>query len=163
MVAPIAFEVLPGALRGQELRNWLRTDGIGLFRTFGTTSEALSFARDLGLQIRTQDFYSIARQVQNVITSGDKLMGYSTDQLIPLAWHVQDHGMELSSEFQYRIQMFGADSATGFLKSQWMTIASDRQLTIDEVKDVANTYVGEGGASGEIEDYVFGQVEPLRR
>jgi len=160
---PINFEVLPGLLQGDSLRNWLRTDGAGLFTAFDTGSEALGFARELGLQIRTQDFYAIRREVLNVAVSSQPLLEYPDNQLIPLNWHVSDHGLELSSEFQYRIHMYGADSGTGILKSQWMTVASDRILTMDEVKEVARSYVGEGGVSGEIEDFHFAEIEPLRR
>jgi hypothetical protein len=163
MVTPIDFEVLPGLLRGDELRNWLRTDGAGLFTAFDTGVEALSFARDLGLAIRTQDFYEIRRQVLNVAESSQPLLNYPDNQLIPLNFHVQDHGLDLTTEFQYRIHMYGADENTGLLKGQWMTVASDRQLTIDEVKEVARSYVGEGGVSGEIMDFQFAEVEPLRR
>lgn len=163
MIAPIVFEVLPGLLRGDALRNWLRTDGAGIFQAFETGADALDFARNLGLQIRTQDFYSIRREVLNVVESSQPLLTYPENELIPLNWHVSDHGLELSSDFQYRVHMFGADSATGILKSQWMTIASDRQLTMNEVKEVARSYVGEGGVSGEIEDFHFAEIEPLRR
>jgi len=160
---PIDFEVLPGLLRGDSLRNWLRTDGAGLFTAFESGRAAYDFAESLGMQIRLQDFYAIRREVLNVVQSSQPLLDYPDNQLIPLNWHVSDHGLELSSEFQYRVHMYGADSGTGILKSQWMTVASDRILTMDEVKEVARSYVGEGGVSGEIEDFHFAEIEPLRR
>ena len=163
MVSPIVFEALPGTLRGVELRNWLRTDGAGLFRLFDTTDAALTYARELGLQIRTQDFYAIANQVKSLWDAGDKISGYSSNQLIPLAWHDKEHGLELSSAYQYRIQLFGSDPETGYLTARWMTVASDRQLSKDMVKEVAMSYVGEGGQSGEVEDIKFGDIQPLRR
>jgi len=160
---PFDFEVLPGLFRGDELRNWLRTDGAGIFTTFESGAKALEFVRGLGVAIRDSDFYSIRREVLNVAQSSQPLLDYPNNQLIPIAWHVQDHGLELSSEFQYRIHMYGADVNTGILKGQWMTVASNRQLTIDEVQEVARSYVGEGGVSGEIEDFHFAEIEPLRR
>lgn len=163
MVAPLVFEILPGLMRGEALRNWLRTDGAAIFRSFSTGVEALDYVRELGLAIRSQDFYAIRREVLEVTSSSIKLMNYPDNQLIPLNWHVKNHGLELSSDFQYRINMIGADQNTGILKNQWMTIASDRQLTPNEVREAARSYVGEGGASGEIQDVHFGEIEPLRR
>lgn len=163
MVTGIDFEVLAGQLRGDALRNWLRTDGAGIFTAFNTGSSALEFARSAGLQVRTQDFYAIRREVLAVVDSSQPLLNYPGNQLIPLNWHVSDHGLDLSSEFQYRIHMFGADQNTGILKDQWMTVASDRQLTSDQVREVARSYVGEGGVSGEIESYHFAEIEPLMR
>ena len=163
MVLPLDFEVLPGLLRGEQLRNWLRTDGAGIFSAFESGAQALEFARELGLQIRTQDFYSIRNEVLSVIEISQPLFNYPDNQLIPLNWHVQSHGMELSTEFQYRIHLYGSDQNTGVLKSQWMTVASDRQLTMDEVKETARSYVGEGGVSGEIQDFHFAEIQPMMR
>jgi hypothetical protein len=163
MVTPIDFEVLPGLLRGDALRNWLRTDGAGLFTSAESGAEALRFARGLGLEIRTQDFYAIRREVLNVVESSQPLLNYPGNQLVPLNWHVQDHGLNLSSEYQYRIHLIGADENTGILKDQWMTVASNRQLTPDEVREVSRGYVGEGGVSGEIQQFRFAEIEPLRR
>jgi len=163
MTLPIEFEVPPGTFRGDALRNWLRTDGAGIFSAFKTGEAALDFARDAGLQIRTQDFYAIRRQVLAVIDSAQPLLNYPTNQLIPLNWHVSDHGLELTTDFQYRIHLFGVDPESGYLQDKWMTVASDRQLTQNEVQEVARGYVGEGGASGDIEDFRFGEIEPMTR
>lgn len=163
MTTPNDFEVPAGTLQGDALRNWLRTDGAGIFTAFETGIEALDFAREAGLKIRTQDFYSIRREVLNVVESSQPLINYPENELIPWNWHVTDHGLDLSTDFQYRIHLFGSDPDSGFLKDQWMTVASDRQLTIDEVREVARSYVGEGGTSGEIENYVFGEIEPMMR
>lgn len=163
MVSPIVFEALPGTLRGTALRDWLRTDGAAIFRSFETTDEALTYVRDLGIQIRTQDFYAIARQVKSLWESGDKIADYAGNQLIPLAWHNNEHGQELSSAYQYRIQLFGADPDTGFLTQRWMTVASDRQLTKDQIKDVAREYNSEYATPGQIEGILFGDIQPLRR
>ena len=163
MAEPFPTEELPGFLSGQSFYNWLRTDGQGIFTAFETGIKALNFLRELGSGIRTQVFYEIRREVLAVAASSQPLLDYPDNQLVPLNWHVQDHGLELSSEFQYRIHMYGSDQETGVLKDQWMTIASDRQLTPDQIKEVARSYVGEGGTSGQIEDYHFAEIEPLRR
>jgi len=163
MVTPINFEQLAGTLRGEALRKWLRTDGAGIFTAFESGAQALGFAREFGLEIRTQDFYSIRREVLSVVESSQPLLSHPDNELIPLNWHVQDHGLNLSSDYQYRIHLFGADAESGILKDQWMTVASNRQLTQDEVREVARGYVGEGGVSGEIEQFRFAEIEPLRR
>jgi hypothetical protein len=158
MVSPLA-----NILSGNAIRNWLRTDGAGIFRAYETGVEALDFIRSHLGAIRTQDFYEIRRQVLSVQTASDVLSGYPTSQLIPLAWHNTDHGLNLSSEFQYRIELFGFDPNTGQIKNQFMTVAADRQLTSDQVQDVARSYVGEGGESGEIVLSSFGEITPMKR
>lgn len=163
MVIPLLSEILPGFLTGKSFANWLRTDGAGLFTAFETGAEALHYIRELGSGIRTQTFYQIRREVLAVAQSSQPLLDYPSNQLIPLNWHVTDHGLELSTEFQYRIHLFGADPKKGVLTDQWMTVASNRQLTIDMVKEVASSYVGEGGESGQIAYYHFAEIEPLRR
>ena len=158
MVSPLA-----SILSGQAIRNWLRTDGAGIFRAFESGAEALRYIREHLGAIRTQDFYAIRREVLAVQTAGDILFGYNTNQLIPRAWHVTDHGLDLSSEFQYRIELFGYDQNTGQIKNSFMTVAADRQLTIDQVRDVARSYLGEGGESGDIVLSAFGEIVPLMR
>lgn len=158
-----SFDLLPGFLEGQALKNWLRTDGAGIFTAFETGAEALDFIRNYNVAIRTADFYAIRREVLNVVESSQPLLDYPTNQLIPYNWHVSDTGLDLSTDFQYRIHLFGADPDEGVLKDRWMTVASNRQLTIDEIQEVARSYVGEGGVSGQIEDYRFAEIEPLRR
>ena len=150
-------------LKGDAIRNWLRTDGAGIFSAFESGVEALSFIREHLGAIRTQDFYDIRRQVLDVATSGQRLQDYDTSQLIPQAWHATDHGLNLSTEYQYRIELFGYDPNTGQIKSQHMTVAADRQLTSDQVQDVARSYLGEGGESGDIVLSRFGQIEPMKR
>lgn len=159
MVQPIVTQVL----KGSALRNWLRTDGAGIFRAFGSGVEALGYVREHLGAIRTQDFYQIRREVLAVQTAEVEPGTYPGDQLIPMRSHVQDHGLNLSSEYQYRVQLFGYDPNTGQLKDQWMTIASDHQLTPDQVQDTARAYLGEGGESGDIVLSAFGGITAMRR
>jgi len=158
MVSQIA-----SVLSGQAIRNWLRTDGAGIFRAFESGNQALQYIRSHLGAIRTQDFYDIRRQVLSLQTAGDALRGYNTSQLIPRAWHSTDHGLNLSSQFLYRIELFGFDSNTGQIKNQTMSVATDRQLTIDQVQDVARSYIGEGGESGDIVLQNFGDVVAMER
>jgi len=163
MTTPSPLGSTPQVLSGQALRNWLRTDGQGIFTAFKTGAQALDFMREHFGAIRTQDFYNIRREVLSVVESSKPIFGYPTDQLIPRAWHITDHGLQLSSEFQYRIDIIGHDPLTGELKEQWMTVAADRQLTQNEVQEVARSYIGEGGESGEIVLASFGEIQPLMR
>jgi len=157
------FETLPGALSGRALNNWLRTDGAGIFSVFDTGADTLRFMRAAGVDMPSSTFYSIRRQVLSVVNSSQPLLGYPDNQLIPLQWHVTDHGLALSSKYQYRIHLFGTDPESGTLNDKWMTVASNRQLTPNQVKDVARSWVGEGGDSGDIDSFLFAEIEPLRR
>ena len=163
MVAPINFEVLPGLLRGDELRNWLKTDAQALLLSFDTQSSALDYLRSGGVAIRTADFNDIYKQVQSRRESIEQVSGLPSNENIPLAFTDGAHGLDLQSKFLYNIKLYGYDQNTGVVKSQWMGVASERQLTPDEVREVARSYVGEGGVSGEIYDFRFGEIEPLRR
>lgn len=162
-MSPEPYAELAGLLRGADLRDWLRTDGASLFTAFDSGIEALEFFREGGGKIRTQDFYQVRNEVLNRVDSGSFLEGYPGNQLVPLQWHVIEHGLDLSTEFLYNIKLIGYDTKTGILKEQWMGVPSDHQLTPDEIKDVAASYVGEGGDSGEIRDYFFAEIEPLMR
>lgn len=154
----------PGEIfKGGGIRNWLRTAGKGIFTAFEKGIDALSFIRQNLGAIRTQDFYQIRREVGEIATGVKELLSYPSDQLVPLAWHKQDHGLILSSEYQYRIEIIGSDPILGGLKTQYMTVASDRQLTTDEIQDVARSYVGEGGQSGEVVIGAFGEIVPMIR
>jgi len=154
----------PGEVfKGLGLRNWLRTAGAGIFKAFTVGVDALKFIRENFGAIRTQDFYEIRREVGVISKEVQALIDYPGNQLIPLAWHKEDHGLILSSEYQYRIEIIGSDPFVGGLKTQFMTVASDRQLTTDEIQDVARSYVGEGGQSGEVVLGAFGAVTPFKR
>jgi hypothetical protein len=156
-------QFIPQILKGQALRNWLRTDGAGIFRAFGTGVETLGYIREHFGAIRTQDFYEIRRQVLSVQSDRLEPGDYPGNQLIPKAWHTTDHGLNLSTDYQYRVELFGYDPNTGEIKHQYMTIASDHQLTQDQVTTGARNYIGGGGESGDLIIERFGGIEPLRR
>lgn len=154
----------PGEVfKGRGLRNWLRTAGKGVFDAFPKANDALNFIKaNLG-SIRRQTFLDIRREVLDIAKGPRELEVYPTDQLIPLDWHKNEHGLLLSSEYQYRIEIVGSDPFVGGLKNQFVTVASDRQLTPGEVQDVARSFIGEGGQSGEIVLAAFGDIIPMRR
>jgi hypothetical protein len=163
MVTPIELETLPGEMRGSALRNWLRTDGAGLFTAFPSGAQALSYARDLGFAMRTQDFYTIRRQVLSLVATAQKLLNYPDNQLIPYQSHEVNTGLKMQYDFEYRIHLFGADTATGLLKDQYMTVTSDNILTKNQVRDTARAYAAEGGKSGDIVDFHFAEIYAMRR
>lgn len=122
-------------LRGEALRNWLRTAGQDIFTEFETGREALDYLREQGAAIRDADFYAIRRQVANVGTYAGLMGDVVEDQFIPLAYHVTDHGLNLSRDFMYRVKVTGTDPETGEDVQSWFAISSDRQLTKGEVID----------------------------
>lgn len=166
MVAPI-IEELVGLLEGRALNNWLRTGGSSLFRIFETGADALRYLQSQGLEVPSSTFYRIRQEVLDVSNSSTRLVNYDGDSLIPLNWHVKSHGLDLSTDYQYRIQLIGNDADTGLLKEEWMTVVSDRQLTKNEVQAMARAYLGEYGETGntdrQIDDYNFGFIQALRR
>lgn len=155
--------LISGVLKGDALRNWLRTDGAGVFRAFESGVQAVDYLRGLGIGIRTQDFYAIRREVLSVQDSAIRVQDYPGDQLIPRAWHASDHGLNLTTDFQYRIELFGHDPNTGEIRHNYMTIASDRQLTQHQIQDAARNYIGQGGASGDLMLDAIGGIEPMIR
>lgn len=167
MVAPNPLEQIAGTLRGSALRNWLRTDGAALIRSFETGVAALDYLRAGGVAIRTADFYAIRKEVNDVVNSAVRLENYAGDLLIPQKWHVSDHGLNLSTDYQYHVHLFGTDPETGLLKDRWMTVVSDRQLTKDDIFSMADAYLSEYEEVGDnakvMADVTFGEVEALRR
>lgn len=122
-------------LRGEALRNWLRTSGQGIFTEFETGREALDYLREQGASIRDADFYAIRREVANLGTYAGLMGDVPDNQYIPLAYHVTDHGLDLSRDFMYRVKVSGTDPATGEDIDSFFAISSDRQLTKGEVID----------------------------
>ena len=128
-------------LQGDSLRNWLRTAGQMIFTEFDTGIEALDFLRLNGAAIRTSDFYDIRREVLATHTYTDMLLTYPDNQLIPAAWHVADHGLDLSTDYLYRFKVFGEDPGTGDEITSYFAISSDRQLSPGQAKDLLGSMI----------------------
>jgi hypothetical protein len=128
-------EIFP--LFGEELRNWLMTAGQKLFTGDLSGAEALELLREAGGQIRTADFYAIRREVLYEYNleqyNKQKLAEYDENGLIPAAWHSTTHGLELSTNFLYRVKVTGYDSITGEPVERWFSVGSDDQLTKAQV------------------------------
>jgi len=123
-------------IKGDGLRNWLRTAGQSIYTAFDTGAESLEYLRSIGGAIRTQDFYDIRRQVLELGKYTENLTSYTDNQLTPMAWHNSTHGLELSSNFLYRLKVFGTDPNTGESVEKFFAISSDQQLTPGEAKDI---------------------------
>jgi hypothetical protein len=130
-------EIFP--LFGEELRNWLRTAGQKLFTGDLSGAEALDLLREAGGQIRTADFYAIRREVLYEYNLEQyykqQLAEYDENSLIPAAWHSTTHGLELSTNFLYRVKVTGYDPITGEPVERWLSVGSDDQLTKSQVID----------------------------
>jgi hypothetical protein len=167
MVTPINFTALAGELSGRALNNWLRTSGAALIRSFETGADALRYLTENGVDIARSTFYDIRKQVLDLSSSSLRLANYETERLVPLNWHVKNHGLNLTTDFQYRLHMFGTDPETGLVKDQWVTIVSDRQLTVGEVQSAGLNWLVEydevNQGSKQIDDPIFGEIEPMRR
>ena len=116
---------------GDELKNWLRTSGEAIF-TSQTGEQALDFIREQGMQIRTSDFYDIRREVLGRQKYTEQLAGLTENTLIPQAWTVFDHGLNLSENFQYRFNVTGTTTSTGEAFDRRYAVSSMYQLTPQE-------------------------------
>lgn len=129
--------MLPGSFpfSGQALQNWLRTSGQQIFTSFETGAEGLEFLRSQGASIRDSSFYEIRREVLGLQKYQEQLSHIGENNLLPAAYHVSDHGLELSNNFLYRVQVGGFDPVTGEQVDKFFAISSNRQLTPGEVID----------------------------
>jgi hypothetical protein len=150
-------------MSGSAARNWLRSDGAGLFFAYPVGSDLLGYLRENGVIIPTSTFYDIRSQVLSANELQLQMSQLSPYDLIPMAYHNQDHGLTLSAEYEYRVHVYGLDPETGAIKSQWMTVASDRQLDKNTIQETARMFIGEGGESGNILLDNFGELEAMRR
>lgn len=120
---------------GDELRNWLRTSASNLFEAFETGAAFLEHLRSEGAAIRTSDFYDIRRQVLERVAQDQRLIDYGTDQLVPAAWHMSDHGWQISQDYLYIVKVYGEDPITHDQIETFLSVSSSRQLSMDEIFD----------------------------
>lgn len=135
------FEDLFPASRGEALRNWLRADGASIFSQFDNVAETLAWARGEGLAIRTSDFYDIAREIKDRTANRDTLLAWAEEQLIPLADHSSEHGLSLSRNFLYTVNINGINNETGELQVFYQSFSSDRQMTPQQLFTLTESYV----------------------
>jgi hypothetical protein len=155
MTLPGAFEDLFASMSGTELRNWLGTAGSSLLQSFDNATQAINVLRDSGMHIRTGDFYAIYNQVEaRAAQAAEMQTADYGDHLVPIAEHITTE-WDLSTNFLYKVRMYGIDPTTGLGISKWVSVGSDRQLTQNEVEDSAAGMVQGEEAAYEIEDPDF--------
>ena len=167
MPTVINLEPLAGELTGRAFGNWLRTSGASLFRLYETGAELYEYLQDSGVSFSRSAFYNIRREVLELTSSSNRLLAFDDDRLIPQNWHVKSHGLSLTTDYQYRVHLFGNDPETGILKDEWITVVSDRQLTKADVHAMASAYLGEyeevGLSSRQMDNVQFAEVQPMKR
>lgn len=153
----------PFTLRGEGLRNWLRTAGQGFFTDFESGAAGLDAFREAGYSIRTQDFYAIRRQVLGLQVYQEQLSTLNYDSLIPAAWTSDTHGLTLSSDFLYRVRLTGFVPGTDVPVERFVSVASNNQLSAGDVLEQAQSMIqGEESFYG-VESYLADIVQALAR
>lgn len=108
--------------------------------------------RDAGVAIRTQTFYNIRRQVLGLTKYEEQIASLRPERRTPLAWYVEDHGLNLSEKFYYRSRITGLDPDTGEAVTKYISITTNNELTKQQVEDSVSSLI-----AGE-EDY-YGVTE----
>lgn len=147
-------------LEGLGLRDFLLTSGASLFTEITNGSELLSFLRDNGVRIGNEDFYDIRRQVLYSVGQVDSfrepLSAVSADNpdvLIPEAFTATPTWDRQSYEYLYKVEIHGTNPENGEQTSEFMMVGSDDQLTWNDVRDIARSYIPSGKSSaGNIVD-----------
>lgn len=143
-------------------RNYLRTTLAPIFKAFPTGSAALSWFRESGGTIRTQDFYDVRRQVLGLTKYEENIKNLAGDHIIPRTWINQEHGLELKGkEIYYRQQVKGIDPRTGEEKEMWITILDDKQRSKEWVQEEAGNYIAGDPEWYQIEVEEFGRMIPI--
>lgn len=136
---------------GIALQNWLRTSGQNIFTEFETGAAGLEYLRSIGGSIRDSTFYEIRRQVLGLEKYQENLGNVDDNNLIPMAWTVSDHGLDLSQNFLYRVEVTGTDPTDGTPVTKYFAISSDKQLTPGQVTDALGAMIGGESVFYEIE------------
>lgn len=131
MVLPFGQEWPVGP---DETRNWLRTTLPERIWTGLSGSELLRQLRDIGVSIRTQDFFQVRREVLGLQLHQEAIGQLGADRLVPAALFNESHGLELSQDFQYRFRIAVRDPVTGEITEFMRALSSSEQLTKAEAE-----------------------------
>lgn len=151
----LAFEA---AFSGEALRGLLRSPSFeGFFNRF-SGADMLRQLRGLGIEIRTQDFYDIRRDVLGLTKYQEQIERLNPERPVPRAWIAQEHGWELSQDFHYRFRVTGSDPNTGEEIESFFAISSDTELTKEQAQNtMTSMLLGEeefyGISPDEVEMY----------
>jgi hypothetical protein len=114
-----------------------------------TGADILDTLRSMGIAIRTQTFYEIRREVLDLPGRVDALGKVELGERAPRALY-QDTPWELSTNFLYRVKVYGTDLVTGATVERWVSIASDTELERGTVESLAASYTQGGDPSGGV-------------
>jgi len=126
-------------ISGEPLRRWLRTDFAATLSSGISGKKILEELRGQGVRIRTSDLYAIRRQVleernlEQIFR--EHIEEYDPNGLIPAAWHSTEHGLNLRTEYLYRVRVTGYDMKTGAWVERISSLSSNEQLSVSQIKD----------------------------
>lgn len=114
-----------------------------------TGADILQTIRDMGMHIRTQDFYAIRRFVLDMPDRMDKWAKILLEERAPVNYY-EETQWNISTNFLYRVKVYGQDIVTGETVERWVSIASDTQLERGAVEALAASYTQGDDPSGGV-------------
>jgi len=126
-------------ISGEPLRRWLRTDFAATLSSGISGKKILEELRGQGVRIRTSDLYAIRRQVleernlEQIFR--EHIEEYDPNGLIPAKWHSTEHGLNLRTQYLYRVRVTGHYMTTGAWGERISSISSNEQLSVSQIKD----------------------------
>ena len=81
--------------------------------------------RGLGLEVRTQDFFDIRRDVLGITKYSEQIMNLRPETRVPASWINDTHGWDIKADFVYRIQVTGLDPNTGAEIARFFSLRSN--------------------------------------
>ena len=126
-------------ISGEPLRRWLRTDFAATLSSGISGKKILEELRGQGVRIRTSDLYAIRRQVleernlEQIFR--EHIEEYDPNGLIPAAWHSTEHGLNLRTQYLYRVRVTGHRMTTGEWVERISSLSSNEQLSVSQIED----------------------------
>ena len=126
----------PRIFNSSQARNNFITESIGSarFQAFSGTA-ILRSLRNSGVQIRTQTFFSLRREVLGLTRFEESIRGLRPDTYVPRAWISERPNLKLSQLGQYRIKLDVFDGETGEPDTIFRAIATDKYYTSGQAMD----------------------------
>lgn len=133
--------MLPGGIEpviGSQARRQYARFSIGRETwTTETGSSILTALRDVGMGIRTQDFYAIRRDVLSIFEREDVFADVPLNQLLPVGRFYHDHGAELSLSTLYKFDVLAWNKETEEYEILPRALSTNWHLTKQEALDAA--------------------------
>lgn len=122
---PLAGVAAEGYLRAQIAETeYLRTSGTKL----------LEELRDLGLEVRTQDFFTYRREALGLRKYQEQIEGLKPETRVPRAWINDEHGWDIKKDFLYRVEVVGLDINTGEPTEAFYSIGTNKEFPVGDVE-----------------------------